>query len=392
MNKAQLTHRVAPEMARDVLSQFRNRVLSAGEAADSLGMSRSGLYKLYAKYLASSAGGNADAFVPGVSGGDRAAPWPKDVTDSLRLWLAATPPHSFAFAASEALRLYGFRLDRAQVRLWALREGVVKPAPRPAHSYSRRWQRPRVGELWQMDATPYRWFGPDAPMMPMINMLDDCCRFQTGGRLYLRETHAAYLHFLDQAFLTHGLPLQIYVDHASTFFTDTPGSVTRLQEDLLFYGVTFLYAPTPQAKGKIERVHQVWLDRLPALFAVNRTTVLEIANEHVGSLVYHRNHHEIHREIGSPPADAWRLAERENRVCLRPVPACPWWNFVWSERSGVRVGTDRKVTVGHLKVRVDAKPGSWVNRCDHTDGRVSVVARPPAKDTLPRILFTNRPK
>ncbi len=391
MNKAQLTHRVAPELVRDVLSQFRHRVLSATEAACRLGLSRSGFYKLYTKYLASSAAKTAGAFVPGVSGGDRAAPWPKEVTDSLRLWLAATPPYSFAFAASEASRLFGFRLDRAQVRLWSLREGVVKPVPRPAHSYSRRWQRPRVGELWQMDATPYRWFGPDTPMMPMINMLDDCSRFQTGGGLYARETHAAYLHFLESAFRTHGMPLQIYVDHASAFFTAAQDSVTRLQENLLFYGVTFIYAPTPQAKGKIERVHQVWLDRLPAFFALNRVASLEIANEHAGSLIYQRNHHETHREIGSTPADAWRLAERENRVCLRPAPACPWWNFVWSERSSVRVGNGRKVEVGHLKVKVDAKPGSRVIRCGHTDGRVSIIAQPPAKNTLPRVLFSNRP-
>ena len=49
MNRPQLTHRVAPEMVRDVLSQFRNRMISADEAAERLGLSRSGLYKLYTK-------------------------------------------------------------------------------------------------------------------------------------------------------------------------------------------------------------------------------------------------------------------------------------------------------------------------------------------------------
>jgi predicted DNA-binding transcriptional regulator AlpA len=97
-------------MVRDVLSQFRNRMISADEVAERLGLSRSGLYKLYTKYLAASAGGGADTFVPGVSGGDRAAPWPKEVADGLRRWLSATPPYSFAFAASEAHRLFGFRL------------------------------------------------------------------------------------------------------------------------------------------------------------------------------------------------------------------------------------------------------------------------------------------
>ena len=392
MYKPQLTHRVAPEMVRDVLSQFRSRMLTAEQAAQRLGLSRSGLYKLYTRYLRAAADGAAATFSPAASGGDHAPDWPPEVAASLRSWLTASPAYSYAFAASEAARLHGFALDRSQVRHWAIREGLAE-RPRPAQrSYTRRWQRDRVGELFQMDATPYRWFGASSPMMPMINMLDDCSRFQTGGRIYRGENHAAYLHFLESAFRTHGMPLQIYVDHASAFFSDSPKAVTRLQADLLFYGVTFLYAPTPQAKGKIERVHQVWLDRLPALFALNRITVLELANEHVGSLVYQRNHHEAHREIGSTPAEAWRLAERENRVCLRPVPACPWWNFVWSERSGIRVGSDRKVLIGHLKVRVDAKPGAWIVRCDHTDGRVSVIARPPVKDTLPHVLFTNRPK
>jgi hypothetical protein len=82
-------------MVRDVLSQFRNRVLSATEAAGRLGLSRSGFYKLYTKYLASSAAKMPARSSPVFPEADRAAPWPKEVTDSLRLWLAATPPYSF---------------------------------------------------------------------------------------------------------------------------------------------------------------------------------------------------------------------------------------------------------------------------------------------------------
>ncbi len=392
MNKPQLTHRVAPEMVRDVLSQFRSRMLTADQAAARLGLSRSGLYKLYTRYLRAAADGAAATFSPAASGGDHAPDWPPEVAASLRNWLTASPAYSYAFAASEAARLHGFALDRSQVRHWAIREGLAE-RPRPAQrSYTRRWQRDRVGELFQMDATPYRWFGPEGPSMPMINMLDDCSRFQTGGRIYRGENHAAYLHFLESAFRTHGMPLQIYVDHASAFFSDSPKAVTRLQADLLFYGVTFLYAPTPQAKGKIERVHQVWLDRLPALFALNGVRCLELADEHTAPLIYQRNHHEKHREIGSTPADAWRAAEREGRVCLRPVPKCPWWNYVWSERTRIRVGPDRRVDVGRIRVRVNARPGAWVVRCEHTDGHTSVIARQPQKDDIPMILFTNRPK
>jgi hypothetical protein len=45
---------------------------------------------------------------------------------------------------------------------------------------------------------------------------------------------------------------------------------------LRFYEVSLDYAPTPQAKGKIERAHQFWQKRLPALFAAEQITRLEL--------------------------------------------------------------------------------------------------------------------
>ena len=91
MNKPQLTHRVAPEMVRDVLSQFRSRMLTADQAAARLGLSRSGLYKLYTRYLRAAADGAAATFSPAASGGDHAPDWPPEVAASLRSWLTAWP-------------------------------------------------------------------------------------------------------------------------------------------------------------------------------------------------------------------------------------------------------------------------------------------------------------
>ena len=171
-------------MIRHVFSLFRAGEIDACEAALRLDLSRSRLYSVYSDYLRSCASGGEGEWLPGVSGGDHTREWPAGVEALLRNRLSSAPPASYAFAASEAHRLFGFRLDRAQVRLWALREGLARPGEnaRPA-APARRWQRLRVGELWQMDATPHRWFGADAAPMPMLNMLDDCSRFQVGGRI-----------------------------------------------------------------------------------------------------------------------------------------------------------------------------------------------------------------
>lgn len=84
-----------------------------------------------------------------------------------------------------------------------------------------------------------------------------------GSKLYERENLFAYMDFLPTAFLEYGFPLQLYVDFHSFFFTSKPDSLTVLGSTLKFYDVSFRYASTPRAKGKVERDHQYWQGRVP---------------------------------------------------------------------------------------------------------------------------------
>jgi hypothetical protein len=190
----------------------------------------------------------------------------------LRKRLSSKPPASYSFAASEVLRLCGFTLDRAQVRRWAIENNLAHAtAAPPALAPVRRWQRSQIGELWQLDASPHRYL-PHSPIQwPMLNMRDDCSRVFTGAKLYERELLLAYFDFLPPAFLEYGLPLQLYVDDHSLFFTSTPDALTQLGAALHFYGISLRYAPTPQAKGKVEREHQFWQKRLPASGLLTRS-------------------------------------------------------------------------------------------------------------------------
>ncbi len=181
--------------------------------------------------------------------------------------------------------------------------------------------------------------------------------------LYESESLLAHLDFLARAFRAHGLPLALYVDFHSFFHTHTPDTCTQRGAALHFYGVALRFAPTPQAKGKIERRHDYWQKRLPPLLAADKILELEGANHLLDLLLPHANIHEIHRELDTPPQAAWNQAVRENRSVLRPVPACPWWPFIWSQRTPVRVGDNGKVPVGAQLHSVDAPPRStWFPR------------------------------
>jgi hypothetical protein len=358
-NYQQLIHRHAPSFIRHVLAAFRKHSVTAVEAAEQLDLSPSRLYALQADYLKACAAGREDSWTPGSSGGDHAAGWPEPVIHLLKKRLQCVPPCPYSFAASEALRLFSFKLDRAQVRRWAIENNLAHAVPaKRVLAPVRRWQRSQIGELWQLDASPHRWFPGGKFAFPMLNMLDDCSRLFTGSKLYERELLLSYFDFLPAAFLAHGRPLQLYVDYHSIFFTQDPEALTQLGWSLKFYDISLRYAPTPQAKGKVEREHQFWQGRLPAYFASEKISDIELANPHLDALRAHRNAHEIHRELRQTPQQAWAQAKREKRSALRPVPSCPWWDYVWSMRTSIKVGTDGRVPVGIQRLRIEKPPGT----------------------------------
>jgi hypothetical protein len=291
------------------------------------------------------------------------------------------------------LRLHAFKLDRAQVRHWALANGLAHavPAPKP-RAPVRRWQRSQIGELWQLDASPHRWFPSSHLDFPMLNMLDDCSRVFVGSKLYDRELLLSYFDFLPAAFRAYGRPLQLYVDYHSIFFTHTPDALTQLGFALKFYEISFLYAPTPQAKGKIEREHHFWQNRLPPYFASESLTELAEANTHIDALRLHHNAKETHRELRMTPQRAWDLAKKDQRSVLRPMPSCPWWPYVWSVRTALKVGSDGRVPIGAQRIRLEYPPNAKVVLCLHPTGHSSILATQPDKNEKPILLFTNRSK
>jgi hypothetical protein len=370
------------------MARFRSQIISTRDALGELDVSRSHFYRLYTDYLRACAERRQRSWQPGPSGGNHRSPWPVEVIELLHKLLSSRPAASYSFTASEVHRRFGMKMDRAAVRRWALAKGLAPDtkykAPRKP---VRRWQVQQIGQLWQYDASPHRWFAGRAEPFPLLQIIDDHSRLLPLARLYPRETLLAHLDFLSSAFVSCGLPLALYVDYHSFFFTYQPDAFTQLGAALRFYEVSLRYAPTPQAKGKIERVHDFWQRRLPAIFAAEQIFALPAANALLNELRLHHNAQEEHREIGSTPKAAWNLALQEKRSVLRPTPRCPWWPYIWSLRSFVRVDPDGRIAVGGQRLRIDKPPGSKVVRCLHPNGDHSILSAPPIKHSMPILLL-----
>lgn len=345
-------------------------------------------YQLRTDYLLACAQGHAETWSPGVSGGDHHPDWTAEVTDLITRLLSSKPPSSYSAVASEVQRRLHFPTDRASVRRWALAHQLApdpryKSSPKPV----KRWQARDDGALWQYDASPHSWLPGGSDKQVLLDILDDATRLNTGARLYPRETLLAHFDFLARVFQAHGLPLALYVDFHSFFYTHNPDAFTRRGAALHFYGVQLRYAPTPQAKGKIERRHDYWQKRLVPLLAADQIVELVGANQRLDQLVPHANQHEIHRELGQTPRQAHPQALAEQRSVIRPAPHCPWWPYVWSHQTRVRVGDDGKVPVGSQRHPIDAPPRSTVIRCLRPDGDIYYLRHAPEKNAKPLVLL-----
>lgn len=383
-----MPRRLAAHLIRHLFAELRAGRLSASALALELGLGRTRVYELRTDYLRACAQGRAEQWEPRASGGDHHPDWQTEVVALATRLLSSSPRSSYSAVASELLRRLGFKTDRASVRRWALAHQLAPDTryKKPAKPV-RRWQASDFGALWQYDATPHVWLPGQSQKQVLLDILDDATRTNTGARLYPAETLLAHLDFLSRVFLAHGLPLALYVDYHSFFFTHTPDSFTQLGEALHFYGMALRYAPTPQAKGKIERRHDYWQKRLPPLLAADQILALEPANALLDQLLVHANAHEIHRELGATPDAARQQALAENRSKLRPPPACPWWRFVWSLRTTVRVGDDGKAPIRNLRLSVDAPPRSRLIHCLLPDGDIFLLKSPPSKTALPLVLL-----
>jgi hypothetical protein len=177
----------------------------------------------------------------------------------------------------------------------------------------------------------------------------------------------------------------MYVDYHSFFYSNVPDNLTSLGWALKYYDITLRYAPAPQAKGRVERQHQYWQNRLPGYFESESVRDIAEANGHLEQLRLHHNEHEIHRELRMTPAEAWTRADGRN--VQRPFKRDPWWPYVWSLRSELKVGLDGTVPVGTQRLKIPLNPRAKVTRCEHPDGSYTFLAKPPGKGGKPIVLM-----
>jgi hypothetical protein len=225
--------------------------------------------------------------------------------------------------ADELESRMGFKRHRESVAAFARTHFphlICQPEPRP--KARRRWERSRIDELWQHDSSIHQWW-PAAEKQTLLLTVDDHSRKLLGAVFVPTDTTWNHFEHFRRLFLRHCLPMVVYTDGLSLFghdsMADDRDPCSEFQRAFSALGVTHLVAPSPQAKGKIERRFGTLQKRLVAILAYEKVSNYVTAQIVLDREVQRQNA-TVCRTTGLSPNVAWEKALAEKRTVTRPCP------------------------------------------------------------------------
>jgi len=192
--------------------------------------------------------------------------------------------------ASEYLAKEGYRVDHETLRRWLLEAGLWKKKRKRQKHRQHRERRPHRGELIQMDGSHHDWFEGRRGWAVLMVMIDDATN-RTYARFYEAEDTRAAMDIFGRYARRYGLPQALYVDHDSIYeCTREPridedlrgqGPQTQFDRAMQTLAVDVIPANSPQAKGRVERRHGVFQDRLVKAMRIEGISTIEAANRYL---------------------------------------------------------------------------------------------------------------
>jgi transposase len=181
--------------------------------------------------------------------------------------------------ACEYLAEDGFLIDHETLRRLLLKHGLWSKARQRNPFRRSREPREQFGELVQIDGSIHDWFCQNR-LDCLINMVDDATSISE-ALLDYGETTAAVFKCLWQWIEKYGIPLALYVDLKSVYVSCKKENFSHVQKACDKLNIQIIKAYSPQAKGRVERKHAVYQDRLVKALKLGNITQIPQANKFI---------------------------------------------------------------------------------------------------------------
>ena len=162
----------------------------------------------------------------------------------------------------------GIDLSRPTVRRILTKAGIGSPRSRrsPQHRF-RRQRMPQAGMLVQLDGSHHAWLEDRGPKFALLLAVDDATGAVDNAVFHTGEDTRGYFMLLEGLIQRWGIPLALYSARHAVFKhnarkPETAAEATQFTRGLQELGVRQIFARSPQAKGRVERMAETFQDRL----------------------------------------------------------------------------------------------------------------------------------
>ena len=195
------------------------------------------------------------------------------------------------------------------LRLWLKKEGLWTRKRKHSVYRERRVRRGQFGDLLQIDGSIHDWFLKDKNDC-LLNMVDDATGI-TFALLDTGETTQILLTCLKRWIEKYGIPKSVYVDLKSVYVgsrklqnsdedTNEYDGFSIFQQVCKALDIQIIKAYSPQAKGRVERKHQVFQDRFLKDLKLYGIDTIESANAHLENKFLKK----INQKFSQKPSDS----------------------------------------------------------------------------------------
>ncbi|MDO8513248.1 MAG: ISNCY family transposase [bacterium] len=189
------------------------------------------------------------------------------------------------FASEKLQENHHILVNHESLRLKMINESLWTFKKRKAQARQMRERKECYGELVQLDGSVHAWFENKASKCTLIAFIDDATsrivylEFTTGETTEnLMRTTRTYLE-------THGKPAAFYMDRGGVYKVNlnnpNDDKLTQYGRALEELDIAPIYARSPQAKGRVERLFGTLQDRLVKELRLKGISSIEEANKYL---------------------------------------------------------------------------------------------------------------
>src|ERR1700680_1129338 len=281
----------AGELERvEVMGRVANEELKLTDAAAMLQLSYRQVKRLWRRYRQKGSKGLQHGNAGRPSNRSKAAKFRRRVLSLMKRKYSGSEEERFGptLAAEHLAEEDGIAIDHETLRGWMLAEGLWSRQRKRKKHCQRRERKAHFGELVQLDGSFHGWLEGRGPRGCLMDMVDDATS-ETQARLGKEETIWAAAGVLRGWIEKYGVPRALYTDWKNVYKRKaTPAEqlrgevpVTQFGRMCQKLGIRIIAASSPQAKGRVERIHGVHQDRLIKKLRRKKIDSYEAANQYL---------------------------------------------------------------------------------------------------------------